>query len=156
MPDFTSEHTVCPQCNSDLKPFFLLKSISNSHPKNLMVVVSIVTVLVLIVFAFLYFRTLSENDKIKLENIKSVQAFQDSLQTLQNIISLNSQNLSVNYTSEKETVIHYIVKSGDNTSKIAQFFFNDWKMYKKIEADNNLIHPYILQIGQPLTIKIKQ
>ena len=59
-----------------------------------------------------------------------------------------------NKSSEKEFSIQYKVKNGDCPSKIALFFYNDWKMYKKIEADNNLTQPYILKVGQLLTIKL--
>ncbi len=63
---------------------------------------------------------------------------------------------TVNNISAKEIVILYKVKRGDYPSKIAEFFYNDWRMYKKIEADNNLHQPYTLKIGQHLTIKLKK
>jgi hypothetical protein len=44
----------------------------------------------------------------------------------------------------------------DYPYKIAQFFYGDGKMYKKIEVDNNLHQPYTLKVGQILLIKISQ
>jgi hypothetical protein len=53
-------------------------------------------------------------------------------------------------------VIEYKVRLNDCPSKIAQFFYNDWTMYKKIETDNHLVQPYTLKVGQILKISIGQ
>ena len=119
LPNYTATPTICPQCNSDLKPFLLLHSISkpNSNKVNKFALVAFA----LIVYVFYQMQIINENK-----------------------------------SSQKEIVIKYKVKNGDYPSKIAQFFYNDWRMYKKIEADNNLKQPYILKVGQPLTIKLTQ
>jgi hypothetical protein len=156
LPDYTSTQTVCPQCNSDLRPFLLLNSIAKSNFKKQLFFGIIGTGVILVVFALLYFNSLSENNKIQSDNANRVQTLQDSLQTLHTLISVNPTNVSESETAKKEIIIQYKVKSGDYTSKIAHFFYNDWQMYKQIEADNNLIQPYILKVGQTLNIKIKQ
>lgn len=156
LPDYTSTQTVCPQCNSDLKPFLLLNSIAKSNSKKQLLFGIIGTGVALVVFALLYFNSLSENNKIQGNNTIRVQTIHDSLQTLHTLILANPKNVSESETAEKEIIIQYKVKSGDYTSKIAYFFYNDWQMYKQIEADNNLIQPYILKVGQTLNIKIKQ
>lgn len=156
LPDFTSTHTVCPQCNSDLKPFLLLNTISKANSRKYLLLGIIGTGLVLIVFVLLYFNSISENNKMQVNNAIRVQTLQDSLHVIQSSISANLTNDSVSKTAEKVIIIQYKVKSGDCTSKIAQFFYNDWEMYKQIEADNNLIQPYILKVGQTLNIKIRQ
>lgn len=156
LPDFTSTHTVCPQCNSDLKPFLLLNSISKANSRKYLLLGIIGTGLTLIIFTLLYFKSISENSKLQVNNAIKVQTLQDSIQAIQSSISVNPTNDSVSRAIEKEIIIQYKVKSGDYTSKIAQFFYNDWEMYKQIEADNNLIQPYILKVGQTLNIKIRQ
>ena len=154
LPDYTITHTVCPQCNSDLKPFMLLHSISKPNSNKRTLFVSIGISLVAFVLAVLYFNSFSENKKIVSENSKTVLQLQDSIHNLQSEIA--KPNVSASKKTEEEITIQYKVKYGDYPSKIAQFFYNDWKMYKKIEADNNLQQTDILKVGQTLTIKIKQ
>lgn len=156
LPDYTSKHTVCPQCNSDLKSFLLLHSIAKTNSKKHLLFGIIGTGAILVVFSLLYFNTISESKKIQSENAKIVQTLQDSLESLNTLITINPTNVYESNTTDKVIIIRYKVRSGDYTSKIAQFFYNDWTKYKQIEADNNLIQPYILQIGQTLNIKIKQ
>ncbi len=142
LPDYTATQTICPQCNSDLKPFLLLHSISKpiSNKANKFALFGVT--LVGCALAILYLKSISDKSQVASENSKAIVQLQDSINTL--------------HTTEKEIVIQYKVKNGDYPSKIAQFFYNDWKMYKKIEADNNLTQPYILKVGQLLTIKLKQ
>ena len=142
LPDYTATQTICPQCNSDLKPFMLLHSISKPKSNKANKFAFVALALVSCALAILYFNYISLKKQIAIENSKAIVQLQDSINTL--------------HTTEKEIVIQYKVKNGDYPSKIAQFFYNDWKMYKKIEADNNLKQPYILKVGQPLTIKLTQ
>ena len=142
LPDYTTTHTRCPQCNSDLKPFMLLHSISKPKSNKANKFAFVALALVSCALAILYFNYISLKKQIAIENSKAIVQLQDSINTL--------------HTTGKEIVIQYKVKNGDYPSKIAQFFYNDWKMYKKIEADNNLKQPYILKVGQLITIKLKQ
>ncbi len=156
LPDYRAIQTICPQCNSDLKPFLLLHSISKptSNKANLFALFGMA--LITCVLVILYFNSISDKTQIASENSETIFQLQDSIKTLQTTFS-NSQTVQSEIKStEKEIVIQYKVKNGDYPSKIAQFFYNDWKMYKKIEADNNLTQPYILKVGQILTIKLKQ
>jgi hypothetical protein len=50
----------------------------------------------------------------------------------------------------------YTVKNGDFTMRIARIFYNDFRKYKEIEQDNNLIEPYHLHKGDLLKIRINQ
>jgi len=156
LPDYRAIQTICPQCNSDLKPFLLLHSISKptSNKANLFALFGMA--LITCVLAILYFNTISEKTKFASESSKSIIQLQDSIKTLQITFAKPQATQPEIKSSEKEIVIQYKVKNGDYPSKIAQFFYNDWKMYKKIEADNNLTQPYILKVGQILTIKLKQ
>lgn len=109
-----------------------------------------------IVFAMLYFNSISENKKVASDNSKSISILQDSIRNLQTEIVKTQTFATDNKILEKEIVIQYKVKYGDCPSKIAQFFYNDWRMYKQIETDNNLQQTYTLKVGQMLTIKLKQ
>lgn len=156
LPDFTCIHTICPQCNSDLKPFLLLHSIRKTTPAKKYFFGSFGALIVALAFVLLYFNSIEENKNLQSDNASKVQTLQDSLQTLNLAIAKIQTNITENYAVEKDIIIKYKVKEGDYLSKIAQFFYNDWKMYKKIETDNNLTQPYMLKVGQTLNIKIKQ
>jgi len=156
LPDYTNIHTVCPQCNSDLKAFMLLHSIDKPKYNKKFLFIFVVVSTIGLVFVILYFNSLLENGKLESEIKNKVETIQDSLQTLYSAISHNKTKISDVKIPENEIIIQYKVKSGDNLSKIAQFFYNDWKMYRQIETDNNLTQPYILKVGQMLKIKIKK
>jgi len=154
LPDYTKVHTVCPQCNSDLKPFFLLYSIIPSSPKK---VSRLVLLLVLFVPGALIILNLNLYSKLQqLEKQKeiTINKIQDSIPTSPTTISVINTVHSDLSSPPAEIIIQYKVKKGDTTSKIARFFYNDWKMYKQIEEDNNLVLNNILQVGQLLTIKL--
>jgi hypothetical protein len=106
-----------------------------------------------LVLALLFYNSVSENKKQTDENKKQTAQLKDSILILQS--QIKNDSLKENHLI-KEIVIEYKVKFGDYPSKIAHFFYNDWKLYKKIEIDNNLIQPYTLKEGQKLKIKINQ
>lgn len=156
LPNYTATPTICPQCNSDLKPFLLLHSILKPTSNKANKFALFVLVLVGVVLAILYFSSISDKKQIASEHTKSITQLQDSISKLLTTFTKTQTVEPENKSSQKEIVIQYKVKNGDYPSKIAQFFYNDWRMYKKIEADNNLKQPYILKVGQPLTIKLTQ
>lgn len=156
LQDYTLTPTVCPQCNSDLKPYLILNTIAKRNSNKTPLFALIGVAIVACAFAIFYFNSLSDKKQIVDDNSKAVKQLQDSMGTLQTSFVKSETTQSENKSSEKEIAIQYKVKSGDYPSKIARFFYNDWKMYKKIEADNNLKQPYILKAGQLLTIKISQ
>ncbi len=150
--DYKTSHIVCPQCNSDLKSFLLLHSIAKRNSINKYIFWSIGLFLGTLIFVAFYFNSLSVNKLIISNELNSIIQLQDSIQKLKKAIA-KSQATQTKYP-EKEIVIVYKVQKNDCTSKIAHFFYNDWRMYKKIEADNNLHQPYILIEEQILTIKL--
>lgn len=154
--NYTATPTICPQCNSDLKPFLLLHSISKptSNKANKFALFGVA--LVACVLAILYFYSISNKKQIASENSKAINQLHDSINKLQTTFAKSETVAPENKPCQKEIMIQYKVKNGDYPSKIAQFFYNDWRMYKKIEADNNLKQPYILKVGQSLTIKLTQ
>lgn len=156
LPDYMTSPTICPQCNSDLKPFMLLKTISKQKSSNLNLYVISGALIIAIILAFFYFNSITANKRRSTENSKIVLQLQDSIRNLKTNIESNPIEQLVNNKTKKEISIQYKVKKGDNLTKVAKFFYNDFRLYKKIETDNNLQQPYTLKIGQPLTIKLKQ
>jgi hypothetical protein len=154
LPDYTVTQTICPQCNSDLKPFMLLHFIAKPNKRTIFGFIGIS--LIAIVATAFFFNSHLENGQIANDNTKTINQLQDSIHNLQPEIIKQLSSIAGSKASEKEITIQYKIKQGDYLSKIAQFFYNDWRMYKKIETDNNLNPPYILNIGQPLIIKLKQ
>lgn len=154
LPDFRTTQTICPQCNSDLKPFLLIHSISKKNTSKVGKFVLLGVVLVAVGAAILYFNSATERKQIISESSNTIIQLRDSINILQKSFANSPMVQLENKSSEKEFSIQYKVKNGDCPSKIALFFYNDWKMYKKIEADNNLTQPYILKVGQLLTIKL--
>ena len=156
LPDYTNTRTVCPQCNSDLKPFMLLHAISKPKRNNQVLFSLVGIAIVAYTLVILYFDSLSDKKQTVSHNSNTFHQLQDSAHNLQTEITKQSPTVSPKTISEKGIIIQYKVKYGDCSSKIAHFFYNDWKMYKKIEVDNNLQQPYILKLGQTLNIKLKQ
>jgi len=102
----------------------------------------------------LYLNSLSDWKHSASENSKTITILLDSINIIQTAvpeIKLVAPGID---SYEGEIAIKYKVKNGDTTSKIAQFFYNDWRMYRKIEADNYLTQNYILHVGQLLIIKL--
>jgi nucleoid-associated protein YgaU len=153
LPNFTVQPTICPQCNSDLKPYLLLHSISKSN-KLITFTIGGITIIACIL-ALLYYNKVNENYKLNTENSTKVSQLQDSILNLRTNIAQTSQEVGKINVLSRESVIQYRVKKSDCLSMIAEFFYNDWRMYNKIETDNNLKQPYTLKIGQILIIKLK-
>ncbi len=154
--DYKIYQTVCPQCNSDLKPYMLISSIkkmdkSTTALKMFLFIITLIACSVLV----LYFKTYTEKEKIKDKYDTRIIEFTDSLKNITSNIHDTSDIIKGN-TSTTNISIVYKVKKDDCLSEIAKFFYNDWREYKKIETDNNLQKPYILRIGQPLIIKLNQ
>lgn len=151
--DYTKGEVVCPQCNSDLKAFLLLNSISESECSRPVKVA--VAGLSLLVILFLGLLVKSNNDK------DEILATNDVLNN--SIASLKEQEVHTERPKEepqlfesKEATVKYVVKKGDYLYKIAQFFYSDGSMYNQIVADNQLEQPYNLKVGQVLLIKISK
>jgi nucleoid-associated protein YgaU len=152
LPDYTKNSTVCPQCNSDLKSFLLLHSIKNS--KAIPYLVTIGFLLLTVVFSGLFLKTNSTKSELVTKNTNLTIS---NLCLSDSIIQLNNTIVNTTKTTEsKEVTINYTVRKGDYLYKIAHFFYGDGSKYTQIEADNDLVQPYTLNIGQVLTIKILQ
>lgn len=153
LPDYTKNNVVCPQCNSDLKAFMLLNSISKPNKSKIGTYIIIGVSLLSIAFLGLFLKSNSDKKELIAKNV----ILSDSISKMQIVAVAKETKEEVQPIAEKqEATIKYVVKKGDYPYKIAQFFYNDGRKYKQIEADNNLEKPYTLKVGQVLTIKILQ
>lgn len=154
LPDYTKSNVVCPQCNSNLKAFSLLNSISrpqNSKTgKYLILSISILS----ITFLGLFLKSNSERKELYTKNM----ILNDRIAKIQSAKIAEGKEETTTYliSAKQDITVKYIVKKGDYPYKIAQFFYNDGNKYKLIEAENNLVQPYTLSVGQVLNIKISQ
>lgn len=148
LPDYKTIPTICPQCNSDLKGFLLIenaiKEKKTTFRKGVFISASIFIV-ILIVSYFLI--PINRNRQINDVNLTSdsVSILKDRLLIMQNKISIK----------QDKVLFRYIVKKGDNLSKIAYSFYNDWSMYKQIMVDNKIKDGAILMPNDTLVINLK-
>jgi len=153
LPDYTKNNVVCPQCNSDLKAFMLLNSISKPNKSKIGTYLIIGVSLLSIVFLGLFLKSNSDKKELIAKNV----VLNDSISKMQIVDVAKETKEEIQPIAEKqEATIKYVVKKGDYPYKIAQFFYNDGSKYTLIETDNNLEQPYTLKVGQILTIKILQ
>ncbi len=150
IPDYTRTATNCPQCNSDLRAFIVLRSITKllKIKKYHLIVLWCFSLLVIFLGIFL-FETSSRVNNLRNENISLKN-------NIDSIILTNTLMDGLELTDDEQIItLKYTVQKGDYPYKIAQFFYGDGNMYKKIEADNGLVQPYVLKVGQTLKINIK-
>lgn len=153
LPDYTKNNVVCPQCNSDLKAFMLLNSIS--QPQKSKIGMYVIIGFSVLSIAFLGFFLKSNSDKKEL--ITTNHSLNDSIVKLQSAVVIKQvETESQPIAENQEVTIKYVVRKGDYPYKIAEFFYNDGSKYKQIEEDNDLKQPYTLKVGQILTIKLSQ
>jgi len=152
LPDYTKINVVCPQCNSDLKAFTLLHSISKSQKSKIGAYAIIGVSILSILFFGLYLKSNSDNKELITKNV----ILNDSITKIQSMSVTNEEKEPEPIIEKQDVVVRYVVKKGDYPYKIAQFFYNDGNKYKQIEKDNNLEQPYTLKVGQIIKIKISQ
>ncbi len=70
-----------------------------------------------------------------------------------NSSSSDSSDYSDDDAAETPADVTYTVRAGDDISKIANYFYGDGNRNLEVAAANNLAAPYIIQVGQTLTIK---
>jgi len=155
LPDYTKNNVVCPQCNSDLKAFMLLNSISKPQKSKIGTYVIIGVSVLSIAFLGLFLKSNSDKKELIAKNV----VLNDSISQMQNVkvnTETPKENEQKSIVEKQDVSIKYKVKKGDFPYKIAEFFYNDGSKYKQIEADNNLKQPYTLKVGQILIIKLSQ
>jgi len=155
LPDYRIQETVCPQCNSNLKSYVLLNSIKRRSRRFVGGILAI-AVLLSVLAVILHFTSANKSAKIIDDKITKLEIANDSIDFLIRRINQFEVNENANSSPEKPVTFIYKVRDGDNLGKIAELFFDDYRKFEKIAEDNNLTQPYLLLIGQPLTIKITQ
>jgi uncharacterized membrane protein YvbJ len=159
LPDYNLNSVVCPQCNSDLSGFVQLEKSSIVYNKSVkrqkrLVVISVIVALVLILLLFMP-RSKKQAEIIQAE----LQQKETIINKLSSELSNKDEEIQILKRTNQETEeinFYYVVKKGDNLSKIAYLFYNDWEMYKKIQRDNNLKPGDLIMPKDKLIIKIKQ
>lgn len=172
------ESPYCPQCNTELTPFFLIKKVRNkqsdleninkeSKKKVESYKTKYNTFLVISLLLFVCFIVLCtwncwgvNNEKPNTSNAEtnSSSINIDSLKGLllqkdKSIDILNDSISSIKNETYKSDVFMYVVKRRDNLSKIASFFFGDGNAYHKIMEDNQLENSVISK-GDTLQLKL--
>ena len=155
LPDFTLNPTTCPQCNSDLSGFVVIEKgkLKFNQMLNRQKWLLLLIAILVIISGILFIKRPNIQNYISEVQLKdsTILALNSELkQKASEIQQLKEQSKASNVIEFK-----YVVKKGDNLSKIAYFFYNDWEMYKKIETDNNLKHGSLILPNDTLTIKIK-
>ena len=155
--DFRNEAVVCPQCDSDLKAFLLLNRLGSGAQKPGRYMPFVVIAALILITGGAIVKYL-EATRTANWQAASLLFYEDSLKTLKTKPSVLVS--SVPTTVKRDSVGHayfvYRVKKGDFTMRIARLFYNDWRRYKEIEQDNNLVEPYHLHKGDALKIRINQ
>lgn len=154
LPDYTKNDVICPQCNSDLKAFSLLNSISKPQKSKIGMYAILGISLLSIALLGLFLKSNSDRKELVAKNL----ILNDSITKMQvvTIADIKEETKTQPIAEKQNVTVKYVVKKGDYPYKIAQFIYNDGSKYKQIEADNNLAQPYTLKVGQVLTIKISQ
>ena len=151
LSDYTKSNVVCPQCNSDLKAFLLLDSISASKKGKLGSYAIIGLSLLAILCLGLFVKSNNKKNELLATKIALIERI-SKLETKK--VAVENPKIEAEIIESKDVTVKYVVKKGDYPYKIAKFFYNDGNKYKKIELENNLEQPYTLKVGQILKIKI--
>lgn len=155
--NFRKEAVVCPQCNSDLTTFMLLNRLGSDNQKTKGLLLYIVVVAIILITGGVIAKYL-ETEKKASQQTTTIRLYEDSLNSLATSLAGLSSHVPSNVKQDSigQSYFMYSVKKGDFTIKIARIFFNDWRKYKEIEQDNNLVEPYHLHKGDVLKIRINQ
>lgn len=165
----------CPQCDSDLSGFVLIKKVATKQSalydnqkriteqlqksqttKRNFIIVSLCGVLLITFFSFWFYtqKTSAYKQKINLSKLEK-----DSLQKIvaDKQATINKLEAEKQQLEKQETSIKYVVRKGDNLIKISRFFYGNDNQYREIMKDNNLQESnYTLFAGDTLTIKLKR
>jgi nucleoid-associated protein YgaU len=157
LSDYKAQHTICPQCDSDLKPYLLLHSISKKQNKNGINNPLVYTLLACcLLLAFFLLKNTRDYSQNLADNNEKIQMLQDSISLYKNNANSTVLVSDKQQTEVRETVIVHTIKNGDCMWKIARLYYGKGSLYKQIEKDNNLKKPYSLRKGQMLNIKLIQ
>ena len=150
LPDYKTIPSACPQCNSDLKGYYLLYQAQTTIQKKNRIHFGVVAILVICFSICLPFLFLAAY------HIANQKAAISGLAGDTGQISLRNSELSPARVNPDGTIqIRYVVRKGDNLSPIARFFYGDWRPYRQIMMDNNLFDEFKLMPNDTLLIKVR-
>ena len=156
LPNFRSEPVVCPQCNSDLKGYMVLEKTNKTHKttirkqRNISVVALFLIIIIAVVFILTSRQKPTVSIPLTINQDSTINVLQkEVLKQDQKIKELQASNLNKQNADYK-----YVVKNGDNLSKLAYIFYNDWREFTRIEKDNNLTSGELIHPGDTLIIKL--
>jgi len=155
LENYIETHVTCPQCNSDLKPYLLINKNLNNNTSKILIFLVILLGLSTVVLSGLYLNITKDLKYQNESSMTNINQYIDSLKTLRLFSNQETSSSPINNSHENYSDFIYIVKSGDNLSKIAKIFYGKPELYNKIVSDNNLAFPYSIGIGQKITIKLK-
>lgn len=115
---------------------------------------SVVAIFLIFIIAVVFILTARQKPTVSIP----VSINQDStINVLQKMVLKQEQKikeLQVSNLNKQSTDYKYVVKNGDNLSKLAYIFYNDWQEFTRIEKDNNLTSGELIHPGDTLIIKI--
>lgn len=115
---------------------------------------SVVAIFLIFIIAVVFILTSKQKSTLSVPVTTKQDSTINILQTRvlnqeQKIKELQTSNLNKQSADYK-----YVVKNGDNLSKLAYIFYNDWQEYTRIEKDNNLTSGELIHPGDTLIIKL--
>lgn len=154
----SNEIQYCPQCNSDLSAFKLVDGIENKIKnrtrKSVVIVITSFTVGVLITYYISNFSSVTITTESKIAQSINSQSEKDSIGIYKQRYYLVKEEIDSLKKTKKITLFNYKVKSGDNLSTIANWFFGDTERAGEIARLNNIANPNLIKVNQILKIQI--
>ena len=150
LPNIYDKQVICPQCNSDLTAFHLIRKITGKATTN--------RVLFLIVALFVLFIILFYS--MNSSKVNQLEKDKKQLAGRLTILSDSIKHMNLRMTNNEPAVkternrFNYIVKRGDNLWDIAYKFYGDGFLYSQIQQENNMKDKYELNPGQRIYIPI--
>ena len=136
LPDYTKEIIKCPQCNSDLSGFKLIADSKRNVRDRLLKQGGFILLILIILYVPIVLFIRKGHFERESINLEVIAEKKDSIDILRHEID----KLQLQVPKQKITKVkfEYVVKPDDNLSTIAEFFYDNWTMYRTIMTDNNL------------------
>lgn len=155
-----AEAKICPKCNSDLEGIQLFKHFKKCHKSRLTIaiVASVLFVIVLLAWILSFILTsvdseVHQQDIIVEANsnpeLFDIKAENENLKIEGEALNKKIKELEKEQLKKETT---YVVKENETLFSIARIIYGNGFKYMDIAKDNQIEPPYIIQLGQKLTI----
>ena len=144
LPDCTKNIVVCPQCNSDLKAFMLLNSISKPNKSKIWTYLIIGISLLSVAFLGLFLKSNSDKKELIAKNV----ILNDSISKMQ-IADVTKEEVQP-IAEKQEATIKYVVKKGDTLWSIVQK--SKGVTIEQLLEANKLTYKSVLHEGMELVV----